>query len=280
MGTMALAGMLASTSIGNSDTAKHPDAPAAPSRPWPDATNTGVPEATKLTVLNGDLSVTTAGTVIDSKDIHGCVHVTAPGVVIRRSRIRCNFAYAVLSNDYIGARLLIEDSEIDCRNAAGQATGATAVGDRNFIARRLNIHHCVNGFDVDFDATIEESWIHDLLEDEDAHTDGIQIAVGRNLVIEHNAIFVKIGSSAIISHPTSMENVLIKDNLLAGGAWTLYCPERSSNVRVIGNRFSTFFSPKGGTYGPWTGCDKIAEARDNVWQGTGQPLPGQPIPPR
>src|SRR5262249_12135120 len=40
---------------------------------YPDATNTGVPAGTALTVVNGDLTVSTAGAVVDAKDIRGCV---------------------------------------------------------------------------------------------------------------------------------------------------------------------------------------------------------------
>jgi hypothetical protein len=243
---------------------------------WPNASNTGVPEGTELTLVKGDLAIRVPGTVIDGKFIHGCVAVHAPGVIIRRSKIRCTFAYAIISSGFAGERLLIEDSEIDCKHENGIGSLTTAVGDTNFTARRLNIHDCENGFDVDIDVTIQDSWIHDLFDDGvKAHTDGIQIAIGRNVLIERNAIFVK-GTSAIISHPTSMSDVTIRNNLLAGGGWTLYCPrDRSSDVRVIDNRFSRLFYPRGGAAGPWTDCEKVAELRGNVWDDTGQPLPGQ-----
>lgn len=245
---------------------------------WPNATNTGVPEGTSLTVVHGDLAIRTPGTVIDAQDIRGCVTVTAPGVIIRRSKIRCAFGYVVLSSGYTGARLLLEDSEIDCTDEDGMASRATAVGDNNFSARRLNIHDCENGFDVDTEVTIQDSWIHDLLDDEIAHTDGIQVAIGRNVLVENNAIFVR-GTSAIITHPTTMNGVVIRNNLLAGGACTLYCPrDRSIDVRVIGNRFSRLYYPTSGAYGPWTDCENVAELRGNVWDDTGEMLPGQPRP--
>lgn len=249
-----------------------------PARPWPSAANTGIPAGVTLSLLDGNLKINEPGSVIDGRDIRGCVHVTAPGVVIRRSRVRCTFAYAIESNGYTGTPLLIEDSEIDCSDGTGKGTRATAVGDNNFIARRLNIHGCENGFDVDVDVTIQDNWIHDLTDDPEAHTDGIQFAIGRNVLVEHNAIYV-IGTSAIISHPTAMDGVVIRDNLLAGGAFTLYCPrEHSNDVHIVGNRFSRTLYPRGGAYGVWTDCHRIAELRDNVWDDTGRPLAGQPIP--
>jgi len=248
----------------------------APVAPWPDASNTGVPEGTILTVFNDNLAIRKPGTVIDGMDIRGCVSVTVPGVVIRRSKIRCTGGYAVLSGGYTGGRLLIEDSEIDCRG--GNGLGTTAVGDNNFTARRLNIQGCENGFDVDIDVTIQDSWIHDLYDGPGAHADGIQFAIGRNVLVEHNAIFVR-GTSAIISLPKAMNGVTIKNNLLAGGAYTLYCPrDPSSDVRVIDNRFSQIYYPKGGAFGPWTDCENVTELRGNVWDKTAQLLPGQPRP--
>jgi hypothetical protein len=284
LGIAFFTGLVAFRPAASSETGSEPAPPssrAATQGSWPNAANTGVPEGTVLTIVEGDLTIRTAGTVIDSKDIRGCVGVAAPGVVIRRSKVRCTSDYAVLSGGYKGARLLIEDSEVDCRNASGVGTQTTGIGDNNFIARRLNIHHCVNGFDVDNDVTIQDTWIHDLYDGgPDPHPDGIQIAIGRNLLIENNAIVLNGGmTSAIISHRTDMNGVIIRNNLLGGGAYTLYCPsERSVDVRIIGNRFSTLYYPKAGEYGPWTDCDKVAELRDNVWDSTGQLLLGQPIP--
>jgi hypothetical protein len=235
----------------------------------PDATNTGVPRGTALAAVNGNVTVTKTGTVIDRKDIRGCVRVQAPGVVIRRSKITCGDFYAIASfgDEYSGKGLVVEDSEITC---GGPGTG---LGDTNLTARRLNIHNCENGFDIDASVTVRDSYIHDLYQGGGAHTDGIQLAGGSRITIEHNTIFDNNGTSAIISHPTDNSDVLVANNLLAGGAYTLYCPRDSSrNFRVIGNRISTLFYPKGGAYGPWTDCQKVAEARGNLWDHTLKPL--------
>jgi hypothetical protein len=235
----------------------------------PDATNTGVPKGTALTIVNGNITVTKSGTVIDRKDIRGCVRVQAPDVTIRRSKITCGDFYAVASFDgeYSGKGLLVEDSEITC---GGPGTG---LGDTNFTARRLNIHNCENGFDINGSVTVRDSYIHDLHQGGGAHTDGIQLAGGSDITIEHNTIFDNNGTSAIISHPTDNSDVLVASNLLAGGAYTLYCPrERSRNFRVVANRIATLFYPKGGAYGPWIDCADEAEVRDNVWDDTLKPL--------
>ncbi|MEU6713475.1 right-handed parallel beta-helix repeat-containing protein [Nonomuraea sp. NPDC046802] len=223
-----------------------------------------------MTVVKGDLSISKAGAVMEGKDIRGCVVVKAPNVTIRRSKVTCSGYYAIgsFAETYKGGGLLLEDVEVDCRNR-----NATAVGSYGMTARRLNIHGCENGFDIDDTTTVVDSYIHDLYEGATGHADGIQLAGGSNIRIKHNTIYAPGGTSAIISHPTKNANVLVEDNLLAGGAYTLYCPrERSRDYRVIANRFARTFSAKGGAYGAWTGCEKTAAARDNFWDNTLKPL--------
>jgi hypothetical protein len=235
---------------------------------YPDATNTGVPAGTSLTVINGKLLVTKSGTVIDRKDIRGCVELgsSASKVIIRRSKITCltdPYAIRSFTTRPKGSELLVEDSEIDCgnRNAGGPST-------ESYILRRVEIRNCENGADVGSNVTVEESWIHHMYSGATGHADGLQFSGGSNIVVRHNTIYPgAYTNAAIITHRDGNSNVLIESNLLAGGgSYTLYCPMYSSNnLRVINNRFSTLFWPKGGQYGPWVYCDGIAEARGNVW---------------
>jgi hypothetical protein len=111
----------------------------------PDASCTGVPAGIALTVVKGDLVVSAANAVVDSKDIRGCVRVTAPGVTIRNSKITCRRApYAVDTFEVAGAWLTIQDSVISC---AGR-TGTTAIGEENVTVLRSDISGCENGFDT------------------------------------------------------------------------------------------------------------------------------------
>jgi hypothetical protein len=231
-------------------------------------------------VHNGDLTIGTANTVIDSRDIRGCVSVNAPGVVIRRSKITCTSFLAVGSRAdwYSGAGLVLEAVEISC----GNTNGATGVGDYNITIRRANIHSCENGFDIDGHITVEHSYIHDLIPYDpatDPHSDGAQItAVGSNISILHNTIHVSDGTAAIISPKVSdglVSNVLIKDNLMAGGSYTLYCQQGGSgnNYRVIDNHFSTLLYPAVGEYGAWVECEDEVQVSGNVYHETGLPVP-------
>jgi hypothetical protein len=185
---------------------------------------------------------------------------------------------------YTGARLLIEDSEIDCKG-----TGGTAVGDTNITAVRLDIQGCENGFDIDANVTVQDSYIHDLYNSSEAHTDGIQLASGHyvgaslvpgalNVTITHNTIYGvgadgSLGTSAIISNSGGDTNILIQGNLLAGGAFTLYCEQGTQgvNYRVTDNHFSRKFSSKVGAYGPSTDCSDETQS-GNVFHETAQPV--------
>jgi hypothetical protein len=256
------------------------------SRPgFPGADTTGVPPGTTLSPYAGPQNISTPNTVIDGKTM-GCIRVSAPGVVIRKSKISCDGILAVLSEDgsYTGTPLLIEDSEVDCQNRGG-----TAISEANVIARRLNIHGCENGFSISQNITVEDSYIHDLFNSAESHTDGIQLSFGRwdgagfvccalNVTIRHNTIYAmgsdgSFGTSAIISNGGGDTNILIENNLLAGGNWTLYCEQRATgvNYRVVNNRFSTRFSPRVGTFGPATECADEMQS-GNVYHETGRPL--------
>jgi hypothetical protein len=237
---------------------------------FPNASNTGVPAGTALTAYTGPSTISKANTVIEGKTM-GCIKVTAPGVVIRRSKISCRPGYSVVevsdNGTYSGTPLLLEDVEIDCKNGPGHGVGEAFV-----TVRRADIHGCENGFDINQSITVEDSYIHDLYNLGGSHLDGIQLAGGHwngsgyspaalNVTIRHNTIYGvgfdgSLGTSAIISNPTGDRNILIQDNLLAGGAYTLYCAYEgtATNYRVVGNHFSKRFSSKYGDYGPSDGC--------------------------
>jgi hypothetical protein len=245
-----------------------------------------VPAGTTLTAYTGPSTISTPGTVIDGKTM-GCIRVTAPGVVIRNSRIACSGGYAVYVGDgtFSGTPLLIEDSEIDCRASTG-----TGIGEADFTLRRSEITGCQNGGDVNQDVVFEDSLIHKLSNaGSDPHEDGIQFAWGHvengqivagslNVTIRHNTIYGinadgSFGTSAIISNRGADRNVLIENNLLAGGAVAIYCEQgaKGSNYRVLNNAFTRNFSQKVGFYGVSTDCSDETQS-GNYYYETGQQL--------
>jgi hypothetical protein len=236
---------------------------------WPGPTTTGVPAGTTLTSQSGTLNVTSNGAVVDSIELlDACVVVTGTGVTIKNSKLGCVIVDGGAAGTRGNPQLTIQDTEIDC------PIGTWNTGFRfdNTILLRVNIHDCENGLDAGFDVTITDSYIHDLHDDGGVsfHNDGIQ-GTPDNVTIQHNLIY-GIDTSAIGFNGLASNTVLIKDNLLAGGSFALYCPTSgTSNFQVIDNRFSTVFWPLSGKFGPVTDCaEEILSG--NVYAETGDPI--------
>ena len=173
---------------------------------------------------------------------------------------------------------------MDCKD-----TGGTGFGEANIVVRRVNVHGCENGLDINQNVTVENSYIHDLYNLGSAHTDGAQLASGhyengqlvggaRNVTFLHNTIYGmgfdgSFGTSAIISNSGGDRDILIQNNLLAGGAVALYCEQhaKGTNYRVLDNHFSRQFGPKVGFYGVSTECSDETQS-GNVYHETGAAL--------
>jgi len=237
---------------------------------FPDAGCTGVPAGVTLTDYTGP-DAPAAGAVIDGKRITQCLDIKQPGVIIRNSRLTGDCSWSVdswITSTEQSAWTQIIDSEIICD---GMGNG---IGERGFIARRVEISGCENGMDVDQDALIEDSYIHSLDEGPtgDGHGDGIQSALLINITIRHNTIIGRTGdltnpgnnaTSAIITPPNGTRDALIEHNFLAGGAATIYCPENApDNVRVQNNTFAHRPGPLGAAFFYADGCTS-----GTIWSG-------------
>jgi hypothetical protein len=237
---------------------------------WPDATNTGVSPGTALTVVNGDVNLTTAGQIYENKDVRGCITVNAPNVIIRKSKV--SGPGCAIDNE--STNLLVEDVTLDCQNVGG-----TGLSWQNYTARRINASKCENLLWAEHNVLVEDSFIHDPIDYNpatDPHTDGVQLPSGATAItVRHNRIYgnyvstTNFGNSAItIGHTTS--GVTIDNNILAGGGYTMYCNQTgdSTNGSYTNNRFSTIFAPSVGGYGPWTDCAD-ENISGNVYHETG-----------
>jgi hypothetical protein len=213
------------------------------------------------------LSITTPGTVIDGKTINGCLRVATTGVTIRNSKITClagGWFGGIYGDDApaTGTPLRIERVEITCVD--GHRNGVWA---HNFVAVGLYIHDCENGFEANSNSTIQDSYILAREGDPLAHGDGIQSQSGTNLTIRHNVIFAA-GTSAIITNPTNDNGWIVEDNLMGGGAFTLYCPEQGTNFTVRNNRFVP--AKMQSVYGPYSAAYGLTDACNHIginWSG-------------
>jgi hypothetical protein len=239
---------------------------------YPDASNTGWQHTgVTLTPYTGPTTITTNNTVIDGKNITSCLTIRGDNVTIRRSKAVANCIYTIALEG--AENLLIEDTEISCE---GNYVGVAAIsGVANYTARRVYARNCENPLFPSSGSTVENSYIDELCpKSSDPHSDGLQMFGGvSNITIRNNRIYARCstggsGLNAAITGGNNISNLLVENNLLAGGGYTLGLSESGSfgpNVRVRNNKFSTIFHPKSGFYGPINFASTPSEHCGSVW---------------
>ncbi len=282
--TPTAAATATATTTTPTSTATATSASTPPSGEWPDASNTGVPDGVTLTNYTGPSKITTPGTVIDGKKVTSCLVIEANDVTIKNSLLQSDRCFFNVLSDNRNTGLKLTDVEIDGLN---NRAGDSAVNGDNFTCTRCDIHGTVDGFKAGSNTIIQYSWIHDLAMSADSHNDGIQSLDTTSLKILHNRIIAPAGSTSAIILSTGsasdMRNILIDNNLLGGGAYTVYGGylagrdqlSKVSNISIKNNRFTKVIYPKAGVYGPLTSIDPPVVVSGNVWHDG--PLAGQPV---
>lgn len=237
---------------------------------YPDETCTGwEPTGVTLTPYEGPTTISVDGTTIDSADITDCLVIAADNVTIKRSRIICGGdlgSTGPVIQQYVAGGaddLLLEDVEIFCSDST-TPTNEMAVtrgldSERNFTMRRANVRGCVDQVWAENtpcigDLLIEDSYFHDPLaypgNPPDPHIDLIQIpSNGCNITVRRNTILAEGGgeehdSSAGLTAGSGLINVLIQDNVYAGGTISLRVAENdaaNTTTQVLDNLFWDIF---------------------------------------
>ncbi|HTC70655.1 MAG TPA: hypothetical protein VK662_13885 [Acidothermaceae bacterium] len=260
-----------------------PPAPA-PVGGKPGPTNTGVPAGTKLTVHNGDLTVTTPGQVIDSLDIKGVLTIRASNVVVKRSLIEGHEGSdsVVISS---GTGILLQDDEV---TVISPSPASDDMSVQNATLDRLNIHGGVDGMKLGANSTVEASWIHGLSSFNSdpaqgggpTHNDTIQIMSGTNIHVTGNNLQATVDDNSAIqvTQDTGTVSALtISHNWADGGACTFnfsgHGPDgqlfKMSGITVTDNRFG-----RDSQYG----CPMLVDLQTtvtqsgNVYDDNGEPI--------
>lgn len=248
---------------------------------FPDAANTGPIGA--LTTYSGSTVFSTPGQTISNQLIQ------APGIDITANNVtfsHCKIVYTgtiaanpdaiaavFIANGVSGTQFI--DCEIDGRSNVERAIK----GYDNIVVRRCHIHHAGNGVEVATAITVEDSYLHDIVTAPGTqwHADGIQpgeFAVS-NVSIRHNTILLPGGETAAVnfldnSLSFTYSNILIDNNLMAGGSYTVYMGAGTlTNVRVTNNRFSTRYFPRVGDFNIWHDDTSRFVCTGNVIHETG-----------
>jgi hypothetical protein len=256
------------------ESAKRPQSPPSPTPSgYPDASNTGVPAGTSLTLHNSGFTTSSNGQVIDSLDIRGGLFINHLNVTVTKCRIsEWGIFGAWCDVDGISSTQSVTMSDCTVDGGVNPGTGVT---NSNFTLLRCDVKGSENSFDVHHNVTIQDCFIHDLYNGgADPHADGIQINDGGyNINISHNTILSQGAdgsgtTSAIISPQASSSphDWVINDNVLAGGSYTLYGPQNgaATNITISNNKFWTlWFTGKSGGNGSWTDADDEATVSGN-----------------
>jgi hypothetical protein len=205
---------------------------------FPNASTTGVPAGVFLQA-SGSLVVGAAGTVISGLDISGGVQVNASNVTIKNSRIH--------TNGWVGIRIksgltgvVIQDVEVNGSGTSGTSNSNGVWGPANVY--RANIYGFENPLVPESGSVLQDNYIHDLGAPGSPHYDGIQIDGGiSNVTIRHNTILINHGfvSAVMIDNyfgPVS--NIVVDNNRLAGGGFTVYSDDSFNSNPISGVQFT------------------------------------------
>lgn len=241
-GTLIAAFMAATIALTGAAVAGSTQSAAAVTGPTatPTASTTGVPAGTKLRVHNGDLTIKTAGTVIDGLDIRGFVRVEAPNVTIKntivRGRATTGNAIMIYAGTGKSAGLTVRNTELAPTNATPNTNGIYGF---DFTLDRVNIHNVIDSVHIfGNNVTIANSYLHNNLHftndpnhRDGSHDDNIQIQKGSNIVITNNNISGSYNAALMVTQDQgAVSNVRLSNNLVAGGGCTVNIAEKGKGA--------------------------------------------------
>jgi len=124
-----------------------------------------------------------------------------------------------------GANLVIQDTEIN-----GQGKGNPAVAYNKYTLLRVNIWNVAEGPRISGgNVTIQDSYIHHLVQVGTNHTDVIQSTGGSNIVLRHNSLLAYNPTSGLIGNASfqfgeeesAIRNCVVENNYMDGGNFTV-----------------------------------------------------------
>lgn len=232
-----------------------------PAAPAPGSVGVRAPEAS-LTPVNGDAAgmVYLQGTqTLSGVYVRGHIYWKADGgtLTIENSVVEGGYgSWGVISGEG-GGRLVIRDATIRYRPGGPRpnpnAVGSGAVHSYGWqtVIERSSISGMGDGVKIDTDgSSITDSWIHSLAVIPGlTHNDCVQVSGGTNLSFLRNRMECGTApgnsNSAIFFQGRGIGTVYVEQNVMSGGAFTLY--QQQGNVIARNNEFGSSI------YGPWSG---------------------------
>ena len=279
---LAVVSCTASGSGGDTRTTDGPSAVLAGQRSggkqvkvWPNPTNTGAHG--ELREISGR-TIRKDGRVLRNVLVTGQLTIEAQDVTLDNVYVRTDELYGVLVWEP-GATVL--DTTIE--GTAGETlAGLAAYAPGTVEARRLHVYGSEDGVRLAHDSVLAGSYVHALRGTGTSHFDTVTADGFTGWRIVRNRLLNRHTQTAVVwvGDPRfDPSSGVLKGNKLAGGGYSVYGgPGVEPGIRVLDNRFSTRFHPKGGYWGPvayW-------ESRNNTWSGntwSGGPRDGRAVKP-
>jgi len=251
-----------------------------PPNGFPDASNTGTPVGVTLHTCTSP--ITNSGTY-DLCQFNGPLEIYASNVNITRSLI-----LGPVRPIEPETGLVISDTTINCQCLSTNDNDTpVAIMENNFTLIRVNIYNAGHGVSAKNNVTVQDSYIHGLGGNTQAHKNGIFVGDGHHQRFIHNNVECNDGSErgctaaiGIYDDFSDVYDVVIDNNLLnTNGAYCFYGsggPSKayvSYNITFTNNHFGRKFEPNCAVLGPVTYWDSSQPGMvwsGNVWDDTGQ----------
>jgi hypothetical protein len=239
---------------------------------FPTVATTGVPAGTTLTP-SGSLTLSTAGQTISGLDITGSVLISASNVTMQNCRIYTpdvNATYGIqISDAFTG--IVIKNCTI-IGNGPGDKSKTNFYGIQSFYDSQVmidgcNISYC--GHDMVLSGgriTVQNCYCHSAIGNGDIHYEHIYYGGSSfpdtSILIQNNHFNNQNGWTAVVfmqSDFATITNVMVQNNLLAGGGYTVYVHVSKNlitNVGITGNamvrgQYGYVYQPNAAT--TWSG---------------------------
>ncbi len=221
-----------------------------PEGAWPNLTNTGISPGTILTPYTGPSTISTAGTVVDSKIINTSITITAANVTLSNCVITSDNPDApTASGAVVDCQQLPTTIIKNCKLIGNPSTGSGILGSGTILNNNIYAGIALGIQLTDGVSTIQGNYIHGLgpsntTQPEGPHYDGITCLGGQDgVLIENNTISLptNFGGTSVIfldNDFASVNNVTIRHNLLLGlrgPAYTFQVIKKVANPGTLTN---------------------------------------------
>ncbi len=229
--------------------------------------------------------------IVENVDIQGTLKIKVSNVLVRNFKVTANALYPVQTNNADNVtNVTLEDGEV----IGGDKSSATILAKDGVTLRRLRLHE-TKGDGVKIqgsDFTMEGCWIYNLGTGEKAHADGVQGTVSgvgeqwknhkyignffdmsisklMGIYRANATIFLHLNKKLNQDSGSGIDGIIVKNNWLIGGNFSLQIAEGMSDVTVENNKFG--YKGKEVRFGNLR-IDSPATVSGSVYYDTGLPI--------